>query len=285
MLSDAALSNAKGAIVAVGSRRGFVVQRLQRHERLIITAAHCLPTLPTAEPFVSGPVIYSQLVGPLNDTLRVDVECLFVDPIADVAVLGPPRDDNAADAYATVVESGTVLQIGVISEHTEAALFTFDGRLETCAITVANRYAPSQGVRLLVAATGDEDWATAGSPILGPDGRALAIVMGSKYGPLLASTLPLWLLSELDVDVVHARDACRTYVDALRQLAERNVPITAGDGVARVTGPTPPYTTGLVCPQCRQPVAQVERTTTGLLMQCPACGNRWSATPPGAKPH
>jgi hypothetical protein len=34
--------------------------------------------------------------------------------------------------------------------------------------------------------------------------------------------------------------------------------------------------TGLVCPNCRQPVAQVERTTSGLLFECPRCGNRWS---------
>jgi DNA-directed RNA polymerase subunit RPC12/RpoP len=43
--------------------------------------------------------------------------------------------------------------------------------------------------------------------------------------------------------------------------------------------------TGLVCPSCRQPVATVERTMTGLLLACPACGNRWSADAPGAKPH
>ena len=31
--------------------------------------------------------------------------------------------------------------------------------------------------------------------------------------------------------------------------------------------------TGLVCPQCRQPVAMVERVTGGLVMECPHCGN------------
>ena len=43
--------------------------------------------------------------------------------------------------------------------------------------------------------------------------------------------------------------------------------------------------TGLVCPQCRQPVAGVERVTGGLVMECPQCGNRWSASEPDTKPH
>jgi hypothetical protein len=44
--------------------------------------------------------------------------------------------------------------------------------------------------------------------------------------------------------------------------------------------------TGLVCPQCRQPVAIVEnRTARSLVFECPACGNRWSAVEPGTKPH
>ena len=44
-----------------------------------------------------------------------------------------------------------------------------------------------------------------------------------------------------------------------------------------------PTRTGIVYPQCREPVAQVERTSSGLLFACPACGNRWSAEEPGSK--
>jgi len=43
--------------------------------------------------------------------------------------------------------------------------------------------------------------------------------------------------------------------------------------------------TGVVCPQCRQPVVRVERVTNGLVMECPGCGNRWSAAEPRIKPH
>jgi hypothetical protein len=37
---------------------------------------------------------------------------------------------------------------------------------------------------------------------------------------------------------------------------------------------------GLMCPQCRQPVAKVEHTSSGLQFECPACGHRWSWSQP-----
>jgi hypothetical protein len=48
----------------------------------------------------------------------------------------------------------------------------------------------------------------------------------------------------------------------------------------------PPRRTGLVCPACRQPAAQVEhQTPTAMTFVCQACGHRWSAERPGTKPH
>ena len=37
-------------------------------------------------------------------------------------------------------------------------------------------------------------------------------------------------------------------------------------------------------PSRRQSVAHVERTSTGLVFKCPACGHRWSWEPQGTKP-
>jgi hypothetical protein len=40
--------------------------------------------------------------------------------------------------------------------------------------------------------------------------------------------------------------------------------------------------TGLICPQCREPVAIVEnRLPHTLVFWCPACDHRWSADEPG----
>lgn len=44
--------------------------------------------------------------------------------------------------------------------------------------------------------------------------------------------------------------------------------------------------TGLVCPACHEPIAQVEyETPTAMTFVCPGCGFRWSAEQPGAERH
>ena len=41
--------------------------------------------------------------------------------------------------------------------------------------------------------------------------------------------------------------------------------------------------TGLVCPECKQPVGLVEnRTPHSVVFLCPLCGHRWSAEEPKA---
>ena len=68
------------AVVTVGGGRGFIVEG-SYEQRYIITAAHCLPDLPEA--FPGEQATYRDLAGPL-------VECVFVDPVADLAVLAAP---------------------------------------------------------------------------------------------------------------------------------------------------------------------------------------------------
>ena len=41
------------------------------------------------------------------------------------------------------------------------------------------------------------------------------------------------------------------------------------------------FKTGFVCPACKQPMAVIIRIGDGvLMMRCPACSNRWSASEP-----
>jgi len=43
----------------------------------------------------------------------------------------------------------------------------------------------------------------------------------------------------------------------------------------------PIHKTGLVCPECKQPVAMIVNILKGMLVfQCQSCGNRWSASKP-----
>jgi hypothetical protein len=75
------------AVIKVGDGRGVVVAT--GHERFVITAAHCLPFFPPCMSF-SGVEerTYPRLLGPIAGERTVRAECVFVDPIADVAA-GP----------------------------------------------------------------------------------------------------------------------------------------------------------------------------------------------------
>ena len=42
--------------------------------------------------------------------------------------------------------------------------------------------------------------------------------------------------------------------------------------------PEPPKQTGLICPNCKQPIATVGHIgPTGVTLNCPGCGHRWPA--------
>jgi hypothetical protein len=77
------------AVLRVGGGRGFVVDG--EWTRLVITAAHCLPQMPPAHgASYTEERTYSDLLGPLGAETTVWAECLFADPVADIAVLGEP---------------------------------------------------------------------------------------------------------------------------------------------------------------------------------------------------
>jgi hypothetical protein len=106
------------AVLRVGHGRGFVTAR-QNHrgheERIIITAAHCLPFLPPCHPArYLEEETYKRLLGPLSGKRTVWATCLFADPIADIAVLGQPDNQalsDEADAYDQLVEDMTKLAV------------------------------------------------------------------------------------------------------------------------------------------------------------------------------
>jgi hypothetical protein len=100
----------KSGVITVGHGRGFVVEGAG--ERLVITAAHCLPSLsPILSSFGPEARTYGPLLAPRGEQPRVWAVCRFVDPIADIAVLGPPDNPHTAD-YQALMETATVLSIG-----------------------------------------------------------------------------------------------------------------------------------------------------------------------------
>src|ERR1039458_7796780 len=88
----------RGAVVRVGAGRGFVVQG--ERDRLIVTAAHCLPEFPPCASFSTlEERTYPSLVAPLGSPLEIWAECLFADPIGDIAILGAPDGQEMSDEY------------------------------------------------------------------------------------------------------------------------------------------------------------------------------------------
>ena len=102
------------AVVRVGDGRGFIVENAG--ERLIITAAHCLPQVPPCHPArhlyeytypnLVGALGATPAVWALDATPTVCVECRFADVMADLAILGAPDNqayDTQADDYEAFV--------------------------------------------------------------------------------------------------------------------------------------------------------------------------------------
>jgi hypothetical protein len=221
-------------IVAVGADggRGFVVQ--VGSDRYVLTAAHCLPDLPPAS---SASMLdertYANLLGPLGEEQTVWAECVFVDPVADIAVLCSPDGQSLfeeADAYEALVENEdlpawTVDAPPLVEPPADwptrvpadraigkspARLVSLDCRLFDCTIVHSGR-----GHSLWV-----EDAAEpirggmSGSPILDNHGRAIGMVCtaggivtedgrtigevnGGGPNPKLVDVLPAWLVRRL----------------------------------------------------------------------------------------
>ena len=127
-------------LIKVGGGRGFVIGT--DDQRYVITAAHLPP--PSAPPVsFSGNEerTYERLLGDLADKKpHVSAECLFVDPIADIAVLGKPDGQEYYDeaaAFDDLVDGLDVLKIGEVGDRTSIKLIDLDGRwIEGVAMTV-----------------------------------------------------------------------------------------------------------------------------------------------------
>jgi hypothetical protein len=94
--STIATFNPGKSLVHAGASRGFVVEaRDPLRQRYIITAAHCLPRLPDIQD--EWPGVFRDVLGPLGSATTSCAECLYVDPISDIAVLGTPDAEELPD--------------------------------------------------------------------------------------------------------------------------------------------------------------------------------------------
>lgn len=230
------LRAALSAIVKVGDGRGFVVEGRGRlgPVRYVITAAHCLPGLldgripPAHGASYLEERTYQDLLAPLGEKPSTWCECLFLDPIADIAVLGSPDSQelsDSADAYEALVNAATPLRIAeppsrpVAEEVAELADVGLgeDQAVRECSALLLSlknewfpckvRHQPNSALWVHHATNGIEG-GMSGSPIIAEDGTAIGIICLGSGGrmdkqfeggpnPRLMGNLPGWFLAEI----------------------------------------------------------------------------------------
>lgn len=217
------------SVVKVGDGRGFVIERrllvkrdnrklpkgltLRRYiqQRLVVTAAHCLPKLPPAHACsYEDERTYSKLLGRI-DGKKTDVwaACLFVDPVADIAVLGCPDGQIPkfnSEGYDALVDEASPIRVGVARSGNGWLLALDSPRwIPTPLRVFSGLYTNVKSL-----AIGPTKPGMSGSPILNDRGQAIGVVaVGgatvrasgerredevSGPQPILNLNLPGWLL-------------------------------------------------------------------------------------------
>ncbi|MGC1685354.1 MAG: serine protease [Candidatus Acidiferrales bacterium] len=203
------------SVITVDKGRGFIIEhrtlfdfghgfkRLRR--KLVVTASHCLPDPPKMPCYSYQEVTYENLLAPLGEKPSMWAECLFFDPVSDLAILGEPdnqRHGDQNDAYVALVDGREPFKI--------AAPVTGDGYMLSLdkvswQPTPLNVHVNIWGVGL---STGPTYAGQSGSPIVDASGRAVAVVsigsesltggsrtpMESGPQPILKFRLPSWVL-------------------------------------------------------------------------------------------
>jgi hypothetical protein len=197
----------KGTVITVGEGRGFVVEH--RGEHLVVTASHCLPWLPSGFGIAySEEHVYRNMLGALGSVPTVACECLFINPIADVAVLGVPDTQtysDEADGYRALLQYAIPFRIIDAPEKARGFVLSVEGEWFGCQVEWMERI---DGPLWVSKPAQPIEAGMSGSPIASETGNAIGIVAASvmenekdaatdEFGasnPRLMRDLPLWLL-------------------------------------------------------------------------------------------
>lgn len=195
-----------GTVLRIGDGRGFVVDA--EGDRMILTAAHCLhETLLVGAHSGSEDRLFRNLIGALGSEPDVCCQCYFLDPIADIAVLGEPDNQmffQEAEDYNNLLESMKAFTVGKSRAKLGDEL-TRKGLV----MSLKNEWVDCTLKRFGHGAL----WVTStpiirgmsGSPILLENGAAVGVITtgsetpDSEHGPnaVLRENLPGWMLRKL----------------------------------------------------------------------------------------
>lgn len=206
-------------VIRVGDGRGFVLEHRVYFDfrdgrgirkvcrKVIVTASHGLPHPPQMPVYSYQDTTYGPLLAPLGGEPSVWAECLFFDPVADVAVLGAPDSQalyEECEAYDALLETRRPFAVAA-PETGEAYMPALDG---------VSWKPTNLEVHITVGGNGLSTGATlagqSGSPILNAKGQAVALVSKGHENalinmercrfsemdmqPTLKLALPPWLL-------------------------------------------------------------------------------------------
>ena len=205
------------SVITVDKGRGFIIEhrslsdfgngfkRLRR--KLVVTASHCLPHAPVMPCYSYQETTYANLLAPLGEEPSVWADCLFFDPVSDLAILGEPDNQELgeeSEAYARLVDGRKPFTVAA-PETGEGYMLALDG--VTWQPTPLEVHATVWGSSL---STGATLAGQSGSPIVDATGRAVALVsIGSEQvdlssgrrtnvdagpQPILKFQLPSWVL-------------------------------------------------------------------------------------------
>jgi hypothetical protein len=136
-----------GTVLKVGAGRGFVIAT--EDARYVVTAAHCcFDALP--DPMSSPGELCRALLGPLAREPSVLAECIFIDPVADLAVFGEPDgQEYDTDPYRRLTDSAPPFGLGKLTRRrqrhgppaatSDALMLSLDGDWFACRITSQGR--------------------------------------------------------------------------------------------------------------------------------------------------
>lgn len=196
---------ASDAVLKVGDGCGFVVET--SWNRLVITAAHCLPYFPpcASASSLEERTFKNLLSEILGKQPSVWAECLFVDPISDLAVLGPPDNQalpGQAEAYELLTRPLSPMPIADAHSSQKAWLRDLDGRWHPC--TAGH----NGGAIFLLDAKNGIKGGMSGSPIVSDDGAIGVVCVGGGPdmevqteggpNPRLTHHLPAGLLRDME---------------------------------------------------------------------------------------
>lgn len=180
---------------------------------LILTAAHCIGWSSEGEMALGE--YYLETIECARRQIRVSV--LAVEPVLDIAVLGPPDNQALADdakAYDETLELVAPVEICTedfaLFRGIPAAVYTHKGMWIDATAQQCSDGAP----RLCIETPQQIEGGTSGGPIVDERGRLLGVVSNASIGQGSTGTfprphlaLPVWIVKRIVEAADQARDA------------------------------------------------------------------------------